>query len=174
MDLKNKKVLIAYFSHAGENYVNGAMKRLEIGNSKVAARMISEITGGELFFIDTKYKYPDNHMEKINIAKKELQEKKRPELTEKVSNMEEYDIVFLCYPNWWGTCPMAVFSFLEEYDFAGKTIAPLCTHEGSGLSNSVKDIAKVCPEAIVVKGFAVQGGRISSAKDIIRNWIQTL
>jgi flavodoxin len=174
MDLTNKKVLIAYFSHAGENYLNGAMKRLEIGNSKVAAEMISEITGGELFFIDTKYMYPDNHMEKINIAKKELQEKRRPELAEKVSNMEEYDIVFLCYPNWWATCPMAVFTFLEEYDFTGKTIAPLCTHEGSGLSNSVKDIAKTCPNSMVTKGLAVQGGRVSSAKDTIKNWIQAL
>lgn len=174
MDLKNKKVLIAYFSHAGENYVSGAMKRLEIGNSKVAAKMIAEITDGELFFIDTKFKYPDNHMEKINIAKKELQEKTRPELTEKVPNMEEYDIVFLCYPNWWGTCPMAVFSFLEEYDLAGKTIAPLCTHEGSGLSSSVKDIAKVCPAASVVKGLAVQGGSVASAKDMISKWIQTI
>lgn len=174
MDLTNKKVLIAYFSHAGENYVNGAMKKLEIGNSKVAAEMISEITGGDLFFIDTKYKYPDNHMEKINIAKKELQENARPELTEKVPDIKKYDNIFLCYPNWWGTCPMAVFTFLQEYDLTGKTIAPLCTHEGSGLSNSVKDIAKLCPDSIVTKGLAVQGGKVSSAMSIISNWIQTL
>jgi flavodoxin len=69
---------------------------------------------------------------------------------------------------------MAVFTFLEEYDFTGKTIAPLCTHEGSGLSNSVKDIAKTCPNSMVTKGLAVQGGRVSSAKDTIKNWIQAL
>lgn len=174
MNLKDKKVLIAYFSHAGENYVNGTMKRLEIGNSKVAAQLIAEITDGELFFIDTKFKYPDNHMEKINIAQKELQENARPELTKKVEGLEEYDVVFLCYPNWWSTCPMAVFTFLEEYDFSGKTIAPLCTHEGSGLSSSVKDVAKACPGATVMNGLAVQGSRVASAKDMISRWIQNL
>lgn len=113
-------------------------------------------------------------MEKINIAKKELQENARPELTEKVEGMEDYDVVFLCYPNWWATCPMAVFTFLEEYDFTGKIIAPLCTHEGSGLSHSVKDIAKACPGARVVNGLAVQGGRVALEKDMISNWIQAI
>lgn len=174
MNFDDKNVLIAYFSHVGEKYVNGAIKNLEIGNSKVAAQMIQETTAGTLFFIDTVSQYPNDHMAKIDIAKKELQEKKRPRLTAHVQNMEEYDVVFLCFPNWWGTCPMAVFTFLEEHDLTGKVIAPLCTHEGSGLSVSVRDIERICKESTVKKGLAVRGGLVNGAKDSIQSWIQSL
>jgi len=73
----------------------------------------------------------------------------RPELTNTVENMESYDVIYLGYPNWWGTMPMAVFTFLESYDFSGKTIIPFCTHEGSGIGNSERDIKKLCPKAKV-------------------------
>jgi len=173
MKTDSKKTLIAYFSHAGENYVNGAMKHLEIGNCKVAAQMIQEITGGDLFYINTVFKYPGNHLEKINRAKEELTKQVRPELTEQVQHMENYEVVFLVYPNWWGTCPMAVFTFLESYDFTGKKIAPICTHEGSGLSTSVSDITKICG-ADVLKPLAIQGAKIQGAAATIENWIQEL
>ena len=165
-----EKVLIAYFSHAGENYVNGAMQHLSIGNTKVAAQMIQEITQGDLFFIDTVNQYPDDHMEKINIAQKELDEQARPELKEYI-NIEDYDTIFLCYPNWWSTCPMAVFTFLEENDFSNKTILPLCTHEGSGLGHSVQDIQKSCPNSNVLNALAIQGYKVNQAKSIIEKWI---
>lgn len=174
MNLTDKKILIAYFSQAGEHYVNGAIRPLPIGNTKVAAQMLQEITGGTMFFIDTLFRYPDDHMKKIDIAQKEKREQARPPLTDRVPNMDAYDTIFLCYPNWWETCPMAVFTFLESYDFTGKIIAPLCTNEGSGLSDSVGDIRKTCPGAIVTEGLSIRGGKVREARAAIEAWVAGL
>lgn len=174
MNLENPKILIAYFSHAGENYVNGAIKKLSTGNTRVAAEILQTLTGGDLFFLDTVIPYPDNHMEKINIAKNEQEQNARPELTAYVSNMDVYDLIFLCYPNWWGTCPMAVFTFLETYQLAGKHIAPLCTHEGSGLGHSISDIASACPDAILTDGLAIRGGKVNESDGTIKSWLNSL
>lgn len=174
MDLTDKKILIAYFSQPGQHYVNGAIRSLPVGNTSIAARMLREITGGSLFFIDTQFRYPDDHMKKVGIAQKEKQEQARPPLTDCVPNMNAYDTVFLCYPNWWETCPMAVFTFLESYDFTGKIIAPLCTNEGSGLSSSVEDIRKTCPTAKVTDGLSIRGGKVREAGHVIKAWVQGL
>jgi len=85
--------------------------------------------------------------------------------------MDRYDTIILGYPNWWGTFPMAVFTFLEEYEFAGKTIPPFCTHEGSGLGGSERDIRKLCPGAKVLPGLAIRGGGVKGANDAIKSWI---
>lgn len=82
--------------------------------------------------------------------------------------MDSYNVIFLGYPNWWGTMPMPVFTFLGEYDFSGKTIVPFCTHEGSGSGRSEKDIAKLCPKATILKGLAIHGSRVSAAKKMLR------
>ena len=172
MDLNNKKVLIAYFSREGNNYVNGSITYLPVGNTQVAAEMIEEYTGGDLFKIEANYEYPSDYMECTEVAQDELDNEARPELTESVDNMDEYDVIFLGYPNWWGTAPMAVFTFLEEYDFDGKTIVPFCTHEGSGMGDSESDIREVCPGAEVKKGLAIHGGIVDRAKSAITNWIK--
>lgn len=174
MNPGSKKILIAYFSQAGEHFIGGAIRSLPIGNTKVAAQMLAQLTGGSLFFIDTVFRYPDDHMKKIDIAQKEKREQARPPLTDCVPNMSAYDTVFLCYPNWWETCPMAVFTFLESYDFSGKTIAPLCTNEGSGLSDSVRDIRKACPTAKVTEGLSLRGGKIALARPAIEAWVKGL
>lgn len=174
MNLKEEKCLIAYYSRTGNNIVGGRIENLQEGNTDVVARMIQKITGGDLFRIDTVKTYPEDYMETTEVAKKELNEDFRPELTSHLDNVDSYDVVFLGYPNWWGTMPMAVFTFLEEYDFTGKTIIPFCTHEGSGLGRSESDIAKLCPQSNVLDGLAIRGGDVKNAENSVSKWLHGL
>lgn len=166
------KVLIAFFSKKGQNYVSGSIKNLPVGNTEVVAGMIQEITGGDLFEIDTVKDYPADYTETTNVAQDELSAKARPELTAKVDNMDEYDTIVLGYPNWWGAMPMAVYTFLESYDFSGKAILPYCTHEGSGLSGTEREIAKECPKATVRSGLSILGTNAGSSKKTVESWLK--
>ena len=174
MNLTNKKCLIAYFSRKGQNYVSGKIVDLKVGNTEVVAKMIQKRTGGDLFHIETVTAYPKDYTETTAVAKNELRTKARPKLTGRVENMLAYDVIFLGYPNWWGTPPMAVFTFLESYDFSGKTIVPFCTHEGSGMGRSEKDIAKSCPKATLLDGIAILGSSASTADAQVSGWIDKL
>lgn len=173
-NLNEETCLIAYYSRAGNNYVSGKIVNLPVGNTKVIADMIREITGGDVFQIDTVKPYPKDYSATTNVAKKELNENARPELTSHVENMESYDVIFLGYPNWWGTMPMPVFTFLEEYDLSGKIIVPFCTHEGSEMGRSENDIAKLCPEAKHLKGLAIHGSRVGAAKKDVEDWLSMI
>ena len=173
-NLKEEKGLIAYYSREGNNYVSGNIVNLPIGNTKVVANMIQEMTGGDVFCINTVKSYPEDYTETTNVAKKEQHDNARPELSSHVENMDSNNVIFLGYPNWYGTMPMPVFTFLEEYDFSGKTIIPFCTHEGSGLGRSEKDIAKLCPKATLLKGLAIHGSGVSAAKKEVTNWLNKL
>lgn len=173
-NFSEKKCLVAYYSRKGNNYVSGKIVNLPVGNTKVVGDMIREMTGGDVFQIDTVKPYPKDYTATTNVAQKELNENVRPELTSHVENMELYDVIFLGYPNWWGTMPMAVCTFLDECDFSGKTIVPFCTHEGSGMGRSESDIAKLCPEATLLKGLAVHGSHVSTAKKDVTDWLNKL
>ena len=166
------KCLIAYYSRKGNNYVSGSIVNLPVGNTEVAAKIIQKLRGGETFRIDTVKAYPSDYTKTTEVAQQELHQNARPELTDHVGDMGAYDIVFLGYPNWWGTMPMAVFTFLEEYDFTGKTIVPFCTNEGSGMGHSESDIKKLCPKAKVLKGLAIRGGCVQSAEGDIAAWLK--
>jgi len=166
------KILIAYYSRRGENYVGGDLVDLPVGNTEVAAGMIEKLTGGTTFRIDTVKQYPAGYHETTEVSRREQREHARPELASRVPDMGDYDVVILGYPNWWGTMPMAVFSFLEEYDLSGKTILPFCTHEGSGLGHSRRDIEKLCPKATVSKGLAIRGGSVHQAREEILAWLE--
>jgi flavodoxin len=166
------KILIAYYSRKGNNYVGGSVENLPVGNTEVAAKMIQKLTGGESFRIDTVKAYPSDYSKATEVAQQELRQNARPELTEHVGDMSAYDVLILGYPNWWGTMPMAVFTFLEEYDFAGKTILPFCTNEGSGMGHSEGDIKKLCPKAKVLKGLAIRGGSVQGAGDELAAWLK--
>ena len=168
------KTLIAYFSHAGQNYSHGAIRNLPVGNTEVVAKKINEMIDSDLFFIDTVRKYPDDHMAKIDLAKKEYNEDARPELTARVENMDEYDTVIVAFPNWWTTMPMAVFTFLESYDFSGKTICPLITHGGSGFSNSINDIKRLCPVAVITEGLAINGDNAATCDKAVEKWLNKI
>lgn len=168
------KILIAYFSHAGQNYSHGGIKNLKVGNTEVVAKKLHEMLDSDLFYIDTVQKYPDDHIKKIAVAKREYEQNARPELTAKVENMCGYDTVILAFPNWWTTMPMALFTFLESYDFSGKTICPLITHGGSGFSNSLKDIAKLCPNAKITEGLAINGDYVETCDSDLEKWVKKI
>ncbi|MDR3560940.1 MAG: flavodoxin [Negativicutes bacterium] len=166
--------LIAYFSRKGNNNVGGSIVNLPIGNTEVVAKKIEKLTGGDIFQIKTAKSYPEDYTETTNVAQVEKKKNARPELTETVNNMDSYEVIYLGYPNWWGTMPMAVFTFLEAYDFSGKTIIPYCTHEGSGMGSSESDIKKLCPEAKVLSGLAILGGSVAKADKDVVNWLKKL
>ena len=170
--MANSKSLIAYYSRKGENYLNGSIVNLSVGNTEVVAKKIQALTGSDLFEIDTVKPYPEDYTETTNVAMDEKRRNARPKLTDVVDNMDAYDVVYLGYPNWWGTFPMAVFTFLESYNFSGKTIAPFCTHEGSGIGGSERDIKKLCPDAKVLPGLAIRGGSVTSANNIVQSWLK--
>jgi flavodoxin len=170
----NKKTLIAYYSRKGNNYVNGSIVNLLTGNTETIANKILDITGGDLFKIDTIKPYPSDYTETTRVARDELRSNARPGLHATVKDLENYDVIYLGYPNWWGTSPMAVFTFLESYDFSGKTIVPFCTHEGSGLGKSILDIKKVCPDSNVLNGLSIRGSEVGNAHDKILGWLKEL
>jgi len=167
-------MLIAFYSRAGMNYVGGNIVDLPVGNTEVAAGMIRDLTGGDLFKIETIKPYPVDYHATTDVAKAELRGNARPVLTGRVADMAGYDVVCLGYPNWWGTMPMAVFTFLESYDFAGKRIVPFCTHEGSGMGHSEQDINKLCPGAKIQKGLSIRGGSVQGAAGTLADWLGKL
>lgn len=163
--------LIAFYSRADENYVNGQIKMLETGNTEIAAGMIAEMTGADLFKIEQEVPYARDYNECIAQAQEDQRRNARPELTSYPDSIDGYDIIYLGYPNYWSTMPMAVFTFLEHFDFRGKIIKPFCTHEGSGLGRSMDDIRKICPDADVREGLAIHGAGVDRATDDIENWL---
>lgn len=162
--------LIAFYSRADENYFGGAYQYISVGNTEKAAHRIAEVTGGDLFKIEQKVPYAADYQTCIAQAKQDLQAKARPELVSLPESLDGYDEIYLGYPNYWGTMPMAVYTFLEAFQWNGKTIHPFCTHEGSGLSRTEKDIAKAAPGAAVGKGLAIQGSLVEDAMEQIKNW----
>ena len=175
-------ILIAYFSRVGnmnfdENIdaVTSASVNVDgsnvSGNAQLLAEMAQKATGGDVFFIETVEKYPAEYRGTTDQAKTEQNDDARPELSAHVENMEAYDTIVLIYPNWWGTLPQPVFTFLEEYDFSGKTILPLCTHEGSRLGRSENDIASLCPDAQLLDGLSVKGSAAGNAQTEVEEWI---
>ncbi|WP_099468101.1 flavodoxin [Konateibacter massiliensis] len=165
------KELIVYFSRKGNNYVNGSIKSLSVGNTKVAAQMIQELTGADMFEIEPVTEYDVDYNKCIEEAKRDKNSNARPEFKNAPDSISEYEVVYIGYPNYWGTMPMHVCTFLEKYDFTGKTIKPFCTHEGSGMGNSEKDIQKLCPGAKIEKGLAIHGGSVSKEKGAVEKWI---
>ncbi len=163
--------LIAFYSRADENYVNGIIKTLAVGNTEIAAGIIRELTGADLFKIEQTQAYSKDYNECIAQAQADQKRDARPELKNYPESLADYDTIYLGFPNYWGTMPMAVFTFLEHFDFAGKTIKPFCTHEGSGMGDSEKDIKKLCPDANVENGLAIHGGSVQGAGKEIEKWI---
>jgi len=168
--------VVVYFSRAGEQYGVGTVER---GNTAVIADMIAEETGADSFEILPKNDiYPVTYDALTEVAKKEQNDKARPEIASEINDFEQYDTVFLGYPIWWGDMPMIVYSFLERYDFEGKTVIPFCTHAGSGLSGTVDDIRKAIPNANVKDGLAVAGvdsqKNTNKVRTTVAKWVNDL
>ena len=142
--------------------MDGSVRFLKRGNNEVIVDKIkAALPDADVFRIETVKKYKEDYYELIEEAKQELRAKARPELTDTVKDMDQYDTIILGYPNWWGIPPMAVFSFLESYDFAGKKIVPFCSHEGSGLGGSIRQIKMAVPDANLTAGVAIHGAAAS-------------
>lgn len=163
--------IIVYFSRRGENYVNGALQELSVGNTEVAANMLQKLTGAELFRLEPVRAYSNRYNDCIAEAQADQRRDARPELKTYPEHLPDCDTVYLGYPNYWGTMPMCVFTFLEHFDFTGKTVLPFCTHEGSGMGRSEKDIRRLCPGAQVRKGLALHGGSIRNARPALEKWL---
>jgi flavodoxin len=155
-----KKILVAYFSHSG--------------NTRVIANDIHNIVGGDIFEIKSAQTYPEDYNAVVKKAKQELNSGYKPALKTKVENIGQYDVVFIGYPNWWGTFPAPVKTFLSEYDLSGKTIAPFCTNEGSGLGRSVTDISKLCPKSVLLEGLAIRGSTVKTAQTKVSEWLRKI
>ena len=150
-------VLVVYFSHAGENYGVGV---IEEGNTARMGKIIAERMEADIFELVPVVPYPEDYDSCLEVATEEQRTAARPEYEEEIENWEQYDTVFIGYPIWWGQIPNIVYTFMEAYDFAGKTVIPFNTHEGSGQAHSQKDIEALMPEeATVLQGLAVRGGR---------------
>ena len=162
--------LVAFYSRADENYFGGQYRYIEIGNTEKLAKMIAEKTGAELFKIEQAVPYSANYQQCIAEAKRDLQTNARPELKALPVSLDDYDEIYLGYPNYWGSMPMAVYTFLEAFDWHGKTLHPFCTHEGSGLSGTVREIEKVCTGAAVTKGLAIHGSSVDNAQKAVEAW----
>ena len=166
------KTLIAFFSRADENYFGGAMRYVKVGNTEIVCSLMKDMIEADSFKIEMQNPYSPVYMTCIDEAKKDLREKARPELTHYLDSIDEYDTVILAYPNYWGTIPMAVATFLERYDFTGKTILPLCTNEGSGMGGSEKTIRQCAPGADVKKGLPVTGSYAAQSGDSVKRWLK--
>ena len=165
------KTLIAFFSRADENYFAGAMRYVKVGNTEIVCGGMKELIDADVFKIEMQKPYSPVYMTCIDEAKKDLRESARPTLVSLPDSIDTYDTIILAYPNYWGTVPMAVLTFLEAFDFTGKTILPLCTNEGSGMGHSERDIQKACPGAAVRRGLSVTGSNAANAKPAVQKWL---
>ena len=166
------KTLIAYFSRADENYFSGAMRYVKVGNTEIVVNLMKERIEADTFKIEMANPYSPVYMTCIEEAKKDLKSQARPELKSYPESLDGYDTVILAYPNYWGTFPMAVATFLERYDFSGKKILPLCTNEGSGMGGSENGIKKLAPGATVVKGLPVNGSSAAGSGPSVERWLK--
>ena len=172
--MENKgKALVVFFSHAGDNYAVG---NIEVGNTKIVADYISEITGADQFEIVT-HKYDGMaYTPLINLAQEEARKGELPPYEGEIADLSQYDTVFIGGPVWWGTYPQVMFTFFKnhENDLKGKTVIPFTTHEGSGLANCVEDVKEAFPGANVTKGFSIYGHEVRSEKNKVEKWLKGL
>ena len=169
-----KKIITVFFTRRGMNYVNGVIKNLNRGNTEVCAEYIQKAVGGDLFEIVPDREYSKDYMTCTEEAKEELRQKEQVPVKQYLENLEDYDVIFLGYPNWWGTYPMAVDTFLKHYNLDGKTIHPFCTNEGSGMGGSVRWIREAAPGATVSSGLPIHGAEAAQSENRVAKWAKSL
>ena len=166
------RTLIAYFSRADENYFGGAMRYVKTGNTEIVVDKMEDMIDADVFRIEMKEPYSPVYMTCIDEAKKDQANDARPELVTIPESIDGYDDIILAYPNYWGTYPMAVATFLDSFDFDGKTVLPLCTNEGSGMGHSESDLKKALPGAEIKRGLAITGSRAADSEEIVKRWLK--
>lgn len=168
------KSIVVYFSRTGEQYGVGVIEK---GNTAIVADMIVEQTGADSFEILPKAdNYPMTYKELTDVAKEEQNQNARPEIKDTIQDFDKYDTVYLGYPIWWGDLPMICYTFLESYDFSGKTIIPFCTHAGSGNAGTQSKIQSAVPNATVKEVLAIAGtdtqNDLNSVKSAVTDWLK--
>nr|WP_320145705.1 flavodoxin [uncultured Anaeromusa sp.] len=182
---EGKKALVVYFSLPETTKPDNMTKEEAnstvivdgkvLGNTQYVAYLIQANTGADIFRIEPKTPYPTDHKTLVALAKEEQKNKTRPELAARIENLDQYKVIFLGYPNWWGDMPMVVYSFLESHDLSGKTIIPFNTHGGSGFSNTINTLAVVQPKAAIVKnGFSVSRDTVQNCAADVASWVKEL
>ncbi len=168
-------VLVVYFSHAGENYNVGV---IEEGNTAKMGKIIAEQMGADVFELVPVAAYPEDYDSCLDVATREQQKKARPEYEGEVENWDQYDTVFIGFPIWWGNIPNIVYTFMEAYDFTGKTVIPFNTHEGSGQAHSQRDIEGLLTSATVLRGLAVRGSKAQNdaegTGEDVASWLKSI
>lgn len=152
--------LVVYFSHTG--------------NTENVANFIHEEVGGDIVKLEPANSYTDDYNTLLDVAQEEQRNDARPEIATQIENIDEYDTIFLGYPNWWGDMPMIIYSFLDQYDLSGKTIAPFCTSGGSGLSGTPRTIQSEEPNATVTEGLAVSGSSSARSQSQVQSWLSEI
>ena len=168
------KNLIIYYSRAGQNYVNGIIKDLAKGNSEVAAEFVHKAVGGDIFKIETVKEYAEDYTTCTEEAKRELHDHARPELKQYLTDISQYDNIFVIGPCWWGTYPMAMYTQLERLDFGGKKVFLLMTHEGSGMGSCEHEMKKIMTGAELGKALAVHGADAPDSEKEIAAWAKAI
>jgi flavodoxin len=182
VEAQTKKILIVYFTVPetdGVDTVSGASRVVKngevLGNTQFIAQCIQRAVGGDLFAIETVQKYPGTHAPLLDFAADEGRRNTRPQLQRQISNFDNYDVIFFGYPIWNADLPMPLYTFLEEYNFSGRTIVPFSTHGGSGFSNTIRTIVRLQPRATVItNGFTVSRNTVGNAENDVRNWVRRL
>jgi len=169
-----KRVLLAYFSRAGENYYNGGRTDLKTGNTEVLARMISEHIECDVHRIEAADAYSDDYDATVARNVREQDADARPAIANPLSSIDRYDLVLLASPIWNVRAPMIMSTFAESYDFRGRTVHPVTTYAMSGLGTTERDYATVCPGATIGEGLAVRGEEVAKADAEVRSWLRRI
>ena len=156
----SSSVLIAYFSWSG--------------NTEQVAQIIQQETGGDLFEIAPATAYTDDYNELLDIAQQEQSDNARPELAGQVENWEQYDTIFVGYPNWWSDAPMAVYTFLESYDWSGKTLIPFNTSASGGFGKSLSGLEESAAGASILDGIFFTERTLGDAQSEVTTWLDGL
>lgn len=170
-DNNQEKVLIVFFSHAGENYDVGNVK---VGNTKLVADEIQRLTGGDEFEIVAEKSYDMPYSALTKLAKEESEKNEKPTFKGEVKDMDQYTTVFVGGPIWWGTYPQVMFTFFDKYDLNGKTVIPFSTHEGSGLGSVVSDLKQLYPDANFKTAFSIYGHECRKDMSKVDKWLKEL
>lgn len=181
-DVGNENILIAYFTAAENSGVDAIASASysmidgqAVGRIRAVADMIQDKVGGELFSIQTSVVYPADGAELIDYAAEEQANNARPELITHIENLDQYDTIFIGYPNWWGDMPQVLYSFFDEYDFSGKTIIPFNVHNGSRFSRTIQTIEELEPGTTVIEdGFTVSEQTVADAASDVAAWLEEL